>query len=71
MSWRYYLQSLPSGEWIDKDLKLVGGQVMTALSAPRAISGSLPIEFKDLKLEDGSIAIREWGVLADCRAGRL
>lgn len=63
MSWRYYLQALPSGEWIDKDLKLVGGQVMTALSAPRAISGSLPIEFKDLKLADGSIAIRKWGCL--------
>lgn len=63
MSWRYYLQSLPSGEWISKDVKLSGGQVLTALSAPNGVSGNLPIEFKDLKLKDGSIAIREWGCL--------
>lgn len=63
MSWRYYLLSLPSGEWISKDVPLVGGQVMTALSAPGSISGSLPVEFKDLRLADGSLAIREWGCL--------
>lgn len=63
MSWRYYLQSMPSGEWISKDVPLKGGQVMTALSGPASISGNLPIEFKDLKLKNGAIAVREWGCL--------
>ncbi|MBM6622677.1 hypothetical protein JTF08_13760 [Micrococcaceae bacterium RIT802] len=63
MSWRYYLQALPSREWIDKDLPLTSVQVTTACNAPASISGNVPVEYGQLKLEDGSLAVREWGCL--------
>jgi hypothetical protein len=61
--WRYYLQSLPSRQWVDKDLPLTGVEVTTACSAPAAISGDLPIEFAALKNADGTLAVRKWGSL--------
>lgn len=63
MSWRYYLHSLPSGEWVDKDLPLTEVEVTTACNAPASINGTLPIEFAALKNKDGSLAIRKWGSL--------
>lgn len=62
-AWRYYLQSLPSGKWIDKDLPLVGGEVVTAINAPASIRGTIPAEYAQLRNDDGTLAIREWGCL--------
>lgn len=62
-AWRYYLQSLPSGKWIDKDLPLTGGEVVRAVNAPASIRGTLPTEFGQLRNDDGTLAIREWGCL--------
>lgn len=61
--WRFYLQSLPGGEWIDKDLPLTGARVIESVNAPASISGSLPLGFGQLVNADGSLVIREWGCL--------
>lgn len=61
MSWRFFLQALPSLEWLDKDLPLVDAVVVEGENVPAAISGSLPLGYRNLRKEDGSLAIREWG----------
>lgn len=61
MTWTFHLQALPSLEWISHDVPLVGAQVTTACNAPASISGSLPFEMGQLKKDDGTLAIREWG----------
>lgn len=53
--WRFHLQELPSGRWLDRDVPLSGASVVTALSAPAAISGTLPIGYQNAG------AVREWG----------
>ena len=63
MGWRFQLKAIPSGEWIDRDLQLLSPKVGTTVSAPASISGSLPLGYKQLELEDGSLALREWGCM--------
>lgn len=60
-AWRFYLQSLPSRAWVDKDLPLTAAQVTEACNAPASISGDLPLGYGQLRNPDGSLAVREWG----------
>lgn len=57
MTWRFHLQSLPDGAWIDRDVPLQGGQVSVAISAPASISGYLPAGYAHRD------AVKEWGAL--------
>lgn len=55
MTWRFHLQELPSGRWIDRDLPLRNAQVITALSTPSSIRGSLSLGYQNVS------EVREWG----------
>lgn len=57
MSWRFHLQSLPDRTWIDRDVPLLAGQVIQAVSGPGSISGYLPRSYANLA------AVKEWGAL--------
>jgi len=57
MSWRFHLQSLPDRTWIDRDVPLLGAQVIQAVSGPGSISGYLPRSYQNLA------AVKEWGAL--------
>lgn len=57
MSWRFHLQSLPDRTWIDRDVPLLGAQVIQAVSGPGAISGYLQRSYQNLA------AVKEWGAL--------
>ena len=59
--WRFQLMSLPSREWIDRDLQLAGAEVTHGLSAPASISGTLPVEYRHLAGPDGNPRLTEWG----------
>lgn len=63
MSWRYYLMALPSREWLEKDLQLVDAVVVEADSQPGAISGYLPLAYRNMRRPDGSLLIQEWATL--------
>ncbi|OMH30660.1 hypothetical protein [Tersicoccus sp. Bi-70] len=53
--WRFHLQEMPSGRWLDRDLPLMGGTVTTAVNAPASISGALSLGYPALT------SVREWG----------
>lgn len=61
MSWRFYLRSVPSGAWIDKDLPLVDGEVTPMLSGPASIRGTVPVELASLRDSRGALVVREGG----------
>ena len=52
MGWRYFAQSVPSGQIIDPDLPLSGAKVERTLSGPGGLSGSIPIEIARLRKAD-------------------
>lgn len=59
--WRFYLLEMPSQEWIDKDLPLIGATVVRTPNAPRAIAGSLPLGLESLYDENGQLRVVKWG----------
>lgn len=61
--WRYILQRVPSGEFIDLDLPLSGATINRAINAPGAISGNIPEGYRHLLDSKGDLAIEEWGTM--------
>ena len=57
MGWRFHVQQIPSGEWIDRDLQLVDAEVTEAENAPGSIRGRLPVG------DTTGAQLREWGSL--------
>ena len=55
--WRYILQRLPSGEFVDFDIPLVKVEVTRTLSGPGSLSGTVPVPFGNLVGLGGL----EWG----------
>lgn len=55
--WRFHLQDVPSGTWVDRDLPLGDPKVTRTVSAPASISGYLPLGNASGK------SIKEWGSL--------
>lgn len=62
-SWRFILQRVPSGEFVDMDLPLMNASISTAINAPGSITGTLPSEYASLVGPDGDLAIQEWGTM--------
>lgn len=63
MTWRYILQSVPDGEFIDLDAPLSGVSVTKAISGPGSITASIPLEYATLKKSNGMPSIQEWGTM--------
>ncbi len=61
MAWRYLLQSVPDGEFIDLDVPLTDVSITQAINAPGSISGALPIIYGSLRKSNNELAISEWG----------
>ena len=59
--WRYIVQALPSGEWLEWDLPLTNVEITQELSGPGGLSGSVPVEVARLKGADGSPLLTPWG----------
>lgn len=57
MSWRFHLQEVPSGIWLDRDLPLIGAKVTTSISGPASISGMVGLSY------DQRTRLKEWGTL--------
>lgn len=58
--WRYLVQALPSGEWLEWDLPLAGVEIAHALSGPGGLTGTVPVEVARLKRADGSPLLEPW-----------
>jgi hypothetical protein len=57
VTWHFHLQEVPSGDWIDRDFPLADAFVVEPVSAPAAISGTIPLGYPQ------RARIKEWGCL--------
>ncbi|MGQ3385300.1 hypothetical protein [Glutamicibacter sp. TV12E] len=61
--YRYILQSVPDGEFIDLDAPLTGVQIIQTVNGAGDISGTLPVQYSALKKPNGQLAITEYGTM--------
>src|SRR5690625_8035569 len=58
--WRYIVQALPSGEWLEWDLPLSRVEVVHELSGPGGLTGTVPVEIGRLLTPDGKALLLPW-----------
>ncbi len=58
--WRYLVQSLPDGGWLEWDLPLSGVDVFHELSGPGGLTGTVPVEIGTLLTESGRPLLLPW-----------
>lgn len=61
--WRYILQSVPDGEFIDLDVPLTNVSVTKSISSPGSITGTIPVVYAALRKSNNELAIQEWGTV--------
>jgi len=57
---RYLVQALPSGEWLEWDLPLSRVEVVHELSGPGGLTGTVPVEIGRLLTPDGKPLLLPW-----------
>ena len=57
---RYIVQALPSGEWLEWDLPLANVDITHELSGPGGLTGTVPVEVGRLLTEDGRPLLLPW-----------